>query len=117
MAQAVAAHMTEVRVGDFHQFQAIIELSSACVLVFGRRQQEGSTGSTEALKEAPTHEVAGSLAPAMRLALWGLTRQAREVQQWTASELIDGYRFQRRQPGRTLPQLPRFGMSVAQEYF
>jgi hypothetical protein len=45
------------------------------------------------------------------------SRQAREVQQWTASELIDGYRFERRQPGRTLPQLPRFGMSVAQEYF
>ena len=41
------------------------------------------------------------------------SRQAREVQQWTASELIDGYRFERRQPGRTLPQLPRFGMSVA----
>jgi hypothetical protein len=45
------------------------------------------------------------------------SRQAREVQQWPASELIDGYRFGRRQPGRTLPQLPRFGMSVAQEYF
>ena len=47
----------------------------------------------------------------------GLTRQAREVQQWTASELIDGYRFEGRQSGKTLPQLPRFGMSVAQEYF
>jgi hypothetical protein len=45
------------------------------------------------------------------------SRQACEVQQWTASELIDGYRFERRQPGRRLPQLPRFGMSVAQEYF
>ena len=45
------------------------------------------------------------------------SRQAREVQQWTASELIDGCRFERRQPGRMLPQLPRFGMSVAQEYF
>jgi hypothetical protein len=45
------------------------------------------------------------------------SRQAREVQQWTARELIDGYCFERRQPGRTLPQLPRFGMSVAQEYF
>jgi hypothetical protein len=45
------------------------------------------------------------------------SRQAREVQQWMASELIDGYCFERRQPGRTLPQLPRFGMSVAQEYF
>jgi hypothetical protein len=31
-----------------------------------------------------------------------------------AGELIDGYCFERRQPGRTLPQLPRFGMSVAQ---
>src|ERR1700730_2902885 len=45
------------------------------------------------------------------------SRRACEVQQRTASELIDGYCFQRRQPGRTLPQLPRFGMSVAQEYF
>jgi hypothetical protein len=45
------------------------------------------------------------------------SRQAREVQQWTASESIDGYCFERRQSGRTLPQLPRFGMSVAQEYF
>jgi hypothetical protein len=45
------------------------------------------------------------------------SRRAREVQQRTASELIDGYCFQRRQPGRTHPQLPRFGMSVAQEYF
>jgi hypothetical protein len=45
------------------------------------------------------------------------SRQARDVQQWTASELIDGFRSERRQPGRTLPQLPRFGMSVAQEYF
>jgi hypothetical protein len=69
------------------------------------------------VQKAPRHEVAGSLAPAKQRALWGLTRQAREVQQWTASELIDGYRFQRRQPGITLPQLPRFGMSVAQEYF
>jgi hypothetical protein len=69
------------------------------------------------VQKAPRHEVAGSWAPAMQGALWGLTRQAREVQQWTASELIDGYRFERRQPGRTLPQLPRFGMSVAQEYF
>jgi hypothetical protein len=69
------------------------------------------------VQKAPRHEVAGSWAPAMQRALWGLTRQAREVQQWTASELIDGYRFERRQPGRTLPQLPRFGMSVAQEYF
>src|SRR5215813_13473364 len=42
------------------------------------------------------------------------SRQARKVQQWTANELIDGYRFERRQPGRRLPQLPRFGMSVAQ---
>jgi hypothetical protein len=39
---------------------------------------------------------------------------ARKLQ---ASELIDGYRFEGRQPGKTLPQLPRFGMSVAQEYF
>ena len=45
------------------------------------------------------------------------SRQVRDVQQWTDSELIDGYRFERRQPGRTRPQLPRFGMSVAQEYF
>jgi hypothetical protein len=44
-------------------------------------------------------------------------RRAREVQQRAAGELIDGYCFERRQPGRTLPQLPRFGMSVAQEYF
>ena len=36
-----------------------------------------------------------------------------EVQQWTVSESIDGYRFERRQPGRTLPQLPRFGMRTA----
>jgi hypothetical protein len=43
------------------------------------------------------------------------SRQAREVQQWTASELIDGYRFEGRQSGKTLPQLPRFGMSVAQD--
>src|SRR5262249_35482305 len=28
------------------------------------------------------------------------SRQACEVQQWTASELIEGYRFERRQPGR-----------------
>jgi hypothetical protein len=34
-----------------------------------------------------------------------------------SSELIDGYCFEKRQPGRTLPRLPRFGMSVAQEYF
>ena len=46
-----------------------------------------------------------------------VSRQSREVQQWTANELIDGDCFERRQPGRTLPQLPRFGMSVAQEYF
>jgi len=45
------------------------------------------------------------------------SRRAREVQQRAAGELIDGYCFERRQPGRTLPQLPRFGMSVAQEYF
>jgi hypothetical protein len=32
-------------------------------------------------------------------------------------ELIDGHCFERRQPGRPLPQLPRFGMSVAQGYF
>src|ERR1700746_1689806 len=38
----------------------------------------------------------------------------REVQQRAAGELIDGYCFERRQPGRTLPQLPRFGMRVAQ---
>src|SRR3984893_6595070 len=41
------------------------------------------------------------------------SRRACEVQQRTASELIDGYCFQRRQPGRTLPQLPRFGMAGA----
>ena len=39
-----------------------------------------------------------------------VSRQSREVQQWTANELIDGDRFERRQPGRTLPQLPRFGL-------
>ena len=44
------------------------------------------------------------------------SRQAGEVQQWTASELIDRY-FEGRRPGRTLPQLPRFGMGIAQEYF
>src|ERR1700739_4658835 len=43
------------------------------------------------------------------------SRQARR--QRMSSGLIDGYCFERRQPGRTLPQLPRFGMSVAQEYF
>ena len=31
--------------------------------------------------------------------------------------LIDGYGFERRQPGRTLPQLPRFGVRVARKYF
>ena len=45
------------------------------------------------------------------------SRQACEVQQWTAIELIDGYRFERRQPGKKLPQPPRFGMSVAQGTF
>jgi hypothetical protein len=45
------------------------------------------------------------------------SRRAREVQQRAAGELIDGYCFERRQPGRTLPQLRCFGMSVAQEYF
>ena len=69
------------------------------------------------VQKAPRHEVAGSWAPAKPRALWGLTRQAHEVQQWTASELVDEYRFERRQPCRTPPQLPRFGMSVAQEYF
>jgi hypothetical protein len=44
------------------------------------------------------------------------SRRAREMQQRAAGELIDGYCFERRQPGRTLPQLPRFGMSVAQEH-
>jgi hypothetical protein len=39
------------------------------------------------------------------------SRQAREVQQRTAGELIDGDCFERRQPGRMRPQLPRFGMS------
>jgi hypothetical protein len=51
------------------------------------------------VQKAPRHEVAGSLAPAKQRTLWGLTLQAREVQQWTASESIDGYRFERRQPG------------------
>jgi hypothetical protein len=40
---------------------------------------------------------------------------SRQARQRVSSELIDGYWFERRQPGR--PQLPRFGMSVAQEYF
>ena len=52
----------------------------------------------------------------LKIVQW-TSRQAREVQQWTASELIDGYRFEGRQPGKTLRQLPRFGMSVAQGYF
>ena len=43
------------------------------------------------------------------------SQRAREVR--AAGELIGGHCFERRQPGRTLPQLPRFGMSVAQEYF
>jgi hypothetical protein len=45
------------------------------------------------------------------------SRRAGEVQQRAAGELIDGYCFERRQSGRTIPRFPRFGMSVAQKYF
>jgi len=122
-------------------------MMAASVLVFGRRQRRDVPRAQLAgVQKAPRHEVAGSLAPAVQRALWGFnigaaldgrrdastrrrlhtgepervrwaSRRAREVQQQTAGELIDGYCFERRQPGRTLPQLPRFGMSVAQEYF
>ena len=80
------------------------------------------------VEKAPRHEVAelgtglssgryeGLHTGELKIVQW-TSRQAREVQQWTASELIDGYRFEGRQSGKTLPQLPRFGMSVAQEYF
>jgi len=44
------------------------------------------------VQKAPRHEVAESWAPAKQRALGGLSRQASEVQQWTASELVDEYR-------------------------
>jgi hypothetical protein len=35
---------------------------------------------------------------------------------WAAEFDRQAYCFERRQPGRTLPQLPRLGMKVAQEW-
>ena len=52
----------------------------------------------------------------LKIVQWA-SRRACGVQQRAAGELIHGYCCERRQPGRTLPQHPRFGMSVAQEYF
>ena len=102
-------------------------MTSVIVLVFGRRQQGGSARSTDRRPKSAKARSRGKLGKSsgryeglhtgeLKIVQW-TSRQAREVQQWTASELIDGYRFEGRQPGKTLPQLPRFGMSVAQEYF
>src|SRR3982074_1235214 len=72
----------------------------------------------EDLMPAPLSMVSATRARGdMRCLHAGEPRRAREVQQRTAGELIGGYCFERPQPGRTLTQLPRFGMSVAQEYF
>jgi hypothetical protein len=56
------------------------------------------------------------------LSMVSATRARRDVQclhteepkivQWASRQACEV-----QQPGRTLPQLPRFGMSVAQEYF
>src|ERR1700751_228564 len=102
---------------------------SVLVLVFGRRQQGGSrtlnrpaskkrqgTKSREVGHRLGSGRYEGLHTGELKIVQW-TSRQAREVQQWTASELIYGYLFEGRQPGKTLPQLPRFGMSVAQEYF
>ena len=93
------------------------------VLVFGRRQRgpvrtlnwtaskkRQGTKSREVGHRLSSGRYEGLHTGELKIVQW-TSRQAREVQQWTASELIDGYRFERR------PQLPRFGMSVAQEYF
>jgi hypothetical protein len=43
--------------------------------------------------------------------------RARDVQHRSAGELIDGIASGGGNPAQRLPQLPHFGMSVAQEYF
>jgi hypothetical protein len=84
-----------------------------------------SSGRYEDLMPAPLSMVSATRARGdVMAAYWGngremqwASRRARGVHQRAAGELINGYCFERRQPGRTLPQLPRFGMSVAKEYF